>query len=130
MLNQEKIRYLLVGVCNSLAGYSIGVGLYEALSNSLSIVWIGIISNILSITLSFLSYKTLVFRTKGMWIREYIKSYIVYGGIAVIGIFFLWFFVDNMKISIWSAQALVMALTVSASYMGHARFTFRRRKIK
>ena len=113
-----------------MVGYSIGVGLYKALESNLSIVWIGVISNILSITASFLSYKTLVFKTKGMWLAEYMKSYIVYGGIAIIGIFFLWVFVDKMKMSIWLAQALVMGLTVVFSYLGHSRFTFRRQGIK
>jgi len=113
-----------------LVGYAIGVGLYKVLESNLSIIWIGIISNILSITVSFLSYKTLVFKTKGMWLTEYIKSYVVYGGIALIGIFFLWFFVDEMKMSIWLAQALVIGLTVIFSYLGHSRFTFRRQEIK
>ena len=127
VLSQEKIRYLLAGGFNTLVGYSIGVGLYKALESNLSIVWIGVISNILSITVSFLSYKILVFKTKGMWLREYMKSYIVYGGIAVIGIFCLWVFVEKMKISIWLAQALVIGMTVIISYLGHSRFTFRRR---
>jgi putative flippase GtrA len=130
VLSREKIRYLLAGGFNTLVGYAIGVGLYKALESNLSIIWIGIISNILSITVSFLSYKTLVFKTKGMWLTEYMKSYIVYGGIALIGIFFLWLFVDKMKISIWFAQALVIVLTVIFSYLGHSRLTFRRRGIK
>jgi len=130
VLSREKIRYLLTGGFNTLVGYSIGVGLYKALESYLSIIWIGIISNILSITVSFLSYKVLVFKTKGMWLAEYMKSSIVYGGIALIGIFFLWLFVDKMKISIWFAQALIIGLTVIFSYLGHSRFTFRRRGIK
>ena len=130
MLNQKKVRYLLVGGLNTLIGYTIGVGIYQAFDNNLGIVWIGLISNILSITVSFLSYKILVFRTKGMWLAEYMKSYIIYGGIALIGIFFLWLFVDKMKISIWLAQALVIGLTVIISYLGHSRFTFRRQGIK
>lgn len=127
MLSREKIRYLLAGGFNTLVGYSIGVGLYKALESNLSIIWIGIISNILSITVSFLIYKIFVFKTAGMWLTEYMKSYIVYGGIAVIGIFFLWVFMDKMKISIWLAQALVMGMTVIISYLGHSRFTFSRR---
>lgn len=130
MLNQKKVQYLLVGGLNTLIGYTIGVGIYKAFDNNLGIVWVGLISNILSITVSFLSYKILVFRTKGMWLAEYMKSYIVYGGIALIGIFFLWFFVDEMKMSIWLAQALVIGLTVIFSYLGHSRFTFRRQGIK
>lgn len=127
MLNRKKIRYLLAGGFNTLFGYLIGVILYKALKNNLSTVWIGVISNILSITVSFLSYKTLVFKTKGMWLKEYMKSYIVYGAIAIIGICFLWIFVDKMNISIWLAQGLVIGMTVTISYLGHSRFTFRRR---
>ena len=127
LLSRGKMRYLVAGGFNTLVGYSIGVGLYKALESNLNIVWIGVISNILSITVSFLSYKILVFKTKGMWLTEYMKSYIVYGGIAVIGIFCLWLFVDKMKISIWLAQALVIGMTVIISYVGHSRFTFRRR---
>ena len=41
MLNNEKIRYLLVGCFNTLAGYSIGVGIYAALKNNFDIVLIG-----------------------------------------------------------------------------------------
>jgi len=118
----------MVGSVNTLAGYLIGVGLYKAMDSNLDIIWIGVISNILSITVSFLTYKTLVFRTKGMWLLEYMKSYIVYGGIALIGIFFLWFFVEKMKISIWIAQGLVIGVTVIFSYIGHSQFTFHRRE--
>jgi putative flippase GtrA len=129
MISREKILYLIVGGCNTLVGYSIGVGLYEAFGGNVSIVWIGVTSNILSITFSFLSYKILVFRTKGKWLSEYIKAFLVYGGIALLGVSSLWFFVDKMKISIWYSQALVMGVTVIISYIGHSRFTFRRREI-
>jgi len=129
MLNQKRIRYLLVGGLNTLVGYSIGIAIYKAFSDSLGILWIGIISNALSITVSFLTYKTLVFRTKGMWLIEYAKAYLVYGGISIVGIFLLWFFVDEMKISIWLAQAMVIGVGIIFSYMGHSRFTFRRREI-
>jgi len=126
LLNREKIRYLLVGGFNTLVGYFIGIAIYKALGSNLGIIWVGIISNIFSITVSFLSYKTLVFKTKGMWLTEYMKSYMIYGGIAVISILFLWLFVEKMNISIWLSQALVIGVTVIISYLGHSRFTFRR----
>ena len=130
LLSREKIRYLLVGGFNTLVGYFIGIAIYKALGNDLGIIWVGILSNMITITVSFLSYKTLVFRTKGMWLIEYLKSYMIYGGIAVISIFFLWLFVEKMNISIWLSQALVMGVTVIISYLGHPRFTFRRRDIR
>jgi putative flippase GtrA len=126
--NQKKLRYLMVGIVNTVIGYFIGVGIYKALGENLGIFWIGIISNIFSITISFLSYKILVFRTKGMWLVEYMRAYAVYGGSALIGIIFLWLFVDKLKLSIWLAQALVITVTVIISYLGHSRFTFRHRE--
>lgn len=116
----------MVGGFNTLAGYFIGIGVYTALNEHLSIIWIGLISNILSITISFSSYKVFVFQTKGRWMTEYLKAYVIYGGTALVGIILLWFFIEKINISIWFAQALVIAVTVLISYVGHARFTFRR----
>lgn len=128
MLNQKKIRYFLVGGLNTVVGYCIGIVMYKALCSNLGIVWVGIFSNMLSITVSFLTYKMLVFRTKGMWVAEYLKSYLVYGVTALISIFCLWLFVDNLRLSIWLAQALVLVVTVVISFISHSRFTFNRKE--
>lgn len=129
MLNNKKIHYLLVGGFNTLAGYLIGIGIYKVLNSDFGIVWVGIIANIISITVSFLTYKLLVFKTKGKWISEYAKSYIVYGVVAIIGIFLLWFFMEKIIISIWLAQALIMVITIAISYIAHSKFTFQSRSI-
>jgi putative flippase GtrA len=125
MIDVQKFRYLAVGGVNTAVGYAIGVAIYQLLADSMHIVGIGIFANIVTITFSFLTYKTLVFRTQGQWLQEYLKAYVVYGGVAVFGIFLLWIFVNTMGISIWLAQGLVILLTVATSYIGHARFTFR-----
>jgi putative flippase GtrA len=67
----------------------------------------------------------LVFRTQGQWLQEYLRAYVIYGGVAIFGIFLLWLFVNTMGISIWLAQGMVIVLTVAASYIGHTHFTFR-----
>lgn len=125
VIDAQKLRYLAVGGINTVVGYCIGVAVYQLLAASLHIFIIGVVANIIAITLSFLTYKTLVFRTIGHWLEEYLKAYVVYGGVAVFGILLLWLFVDKMGLSIWLAQGLVTVLTVSVSYIGHARFTFR-----
>jgi putative flippase GtrA len=125
MIDSQKFRYLAVGGLNTVVGYAIGVAAYELLADSVHIIGIGIFANIVTISFSFLTYKILVFRTQGQWLQEYLKAYVVYGGVAIIGIFLLWLFVNLMGFSIWVAQGLVIVLTVAASYIGHARFTFR-----
>lgn len=122
----RELRYLLVGGFNTLVGYSLGVGLYLALSPILHILVIGVIGNILAITVSFTTYKCFVFRTSGHWLLEYLRSYVVYGGSAVIGIFLLWLLVDGLKLPIWYAQGITILLTIIFSYVGHAGYTFRR----
>ena len=122
----RELRYLVVGGLNTLVGYGLGVGLYLVLSPLLHILAIGVLGNLLAITFSFTTYKLLVFKTRGYWLTEYLKSYVVYGGSSVLGIMVLWLLVDGLALSIWLAQALAVLIVVMVSYLGHARFTFRR----
>ncbi len=87
---------------------------------------IGVISNILAISFSFVTYKLFVFQTQGRWLTEYLKSYIVYGSSALLGIGLLWLLVGQLMVSIWIAQGIIIIITIIVSYLGHSRFTFRR----
>lgn len=123
-MNSEKIRYLMVGGVNTLAGYLFGVGAYKLLLGYIGIWGVGLVANLLAITFSFVTYKLLVFKTSGKWLAEYLKCYVVYGAMALVGIFLLWLFVEKMQISIWLAQGLIIVCTVFLSYLGHKKFTF------
>lgn len=120
----EKIRYLIAGGVNTLAGYLIGVGAYKFLFDIIGIWGVGLVANLLAITFSFLTYKLLVFKTSGKWLVEYLKCYVVYGTMALVGMLLLWAFVEKMQVSIWLAQAMVMMCTFFLSYLGHKKFTF------
>jgi putative flippase GtrA len=123
---KQKLRFLIVGAWNTAFGYAVTVLLYQALATELHVALIGMLANILGITMSFLTYKTLVFRTKGHWFREYVKAYVVYGINAVMSILLLWGFVKGLGWSIYLAQLAVTILTVVIAYLGHSRWTFSR----
>lgn len=123
---RRELRYLVVGGINTLFGYGLGVGLYLALSPMLHILVIGVIGSVIAITFSFTTYKLFVFGTRGHWLKEYLRSYVVYGGTGVLGILLVWVLVDGLRMPIWIAQGIAILLTVLVSYLGHARFTFRR----
>lgn len=125
LLEKQSLRYLMAGGWNTVFGYSVGVGLYTALSHELHVAVIAAIANIFAITMSFLTYKLFVFKTTGNWLSEYGRSYLVYGSMALLSIALLWVLVDYLGIDIWYAQALVIILTVGVSYLGHKFFTFR-----
>ena len=128
MSKKRVARYLLVGGWNTLFGYGVTVLLYQELHLLLSTLVIATLSNGITITMSFLTYRYLVFKSKGHFLREYLKSFVVYGLSGVMSIASLWYLVDHVGLNIWSAQALAMILTVAASYFGHSRFTFRKKR--
>ena len=123
-IDSNKARYLLAAGWNTLFGYGLGVSLYKLLYPGLSIFWIAVLANLISISMSFLSYKLFVFRTKGNWIREYLRSYVAYGGTAILNIFLFWFFIDALNVNIWLTQLFSIAITAVSSYFFHKYFTF------
>lgn len=125
-LRTRKIRYLIAGGWNTLFGYVAGVVLYYLMRDRFHLVVIAALGNVIAITMAFATYKVFVFRTRGNWLSEYLRSHVVYGGTAVFGIALLWALVDGAGLHFWIAQAVVIAITVIASYIGHARFTFGR----
>ena len=106
------------------SGYCVGVGLYYLLSPAVHVLVIGAIANVIAISVSFATYKRFVFRTHDHWLQEYLRSYVVYGGMAVVSIVTLWILVDAVRLPIWLAQALSIVITVVISYLGHSRYTF------
>jgi putative flippase GtrA len=126
MIHSEQLRYLVVGGWNTIFGYLTGVGFFLLLDQHLHIVLIAIFSNIVAITMSFITYKLLVFKTCDKWLSEYLKCYLVYGVNTLVGIFLLWLFVEHFSVNIWLAQGAIIGLTVVFSYLLHKRFTFKR----
>ena len=125
-IDSRKLRYLLVGAWNTLFGYVAGPAIYYGLQGQMPVVLVGVIAYIMSITMAFITHKLFVFRTKGRWLSEYLRSYVVYGTTAAIGIAALWVLVDCMAVPFWIAQALIVSATVAISYFGHSKFTFNR----
>lgn len=121
----EKINYLVVGIFNTIAGYLIGVSVYFFLEEKESILLISIISNILAISISFFSYKIFVFKTRGNWLLEYFKCYLVYGVIALLNIATLLISIEKFGWNIWVSQGISMSIAVVGSYLFHKKFTFK-----
>jgi putative flippase GtrA len=101
--------------------------LYYLLKHWLHLVVIAALSNVINVSFSFLTYKLFVFRSAGIWWQELFRSFIVYGGSALIGIIGLWALVDGLGVPFWLAQGSLMVISVLFSYVGHNRFTFKQK---
>ena len=67
------IRYLLAGGWNTVFGVGLYTAVYELWGTSGNYLFWAVLVNILAITNAFLCYKFFVFRTKGNFLREYLK---------------------------------------------------------
>ena len=82
----QFVRYVCVGAFNTFFGY-INFAVILALLNTalpvrflyLTVVLASILSVPLNITVAYLGYKFLVFRTKGNYLGEWIKCFAIYG---------------------------------------------------
>lgn len=126
MIVNKRTRYLLAGGWNTVFGYCVGILAYYFLHSLLHTLAIVALASILSISMSFLTYKIFVFKTKGNWLSEYVRCYVVYGSIALIGMLLIWVMVDFFMVPFWIAQAQMLIVTVIFSYVAHAGFTFKK----
>jgi putative flippase GtrA len=124
-MSNSARRYLLVGIFNTVFGYALSLLVYHFLQNDLSIIVIGIIINVISITVAFLGYKLFVFESSGNWLYEYLRCYVTYGFSAVLGIALIWLFVEQWGWVFWFSQGLIILLSTVISYFMHRHFTFR-----
>ena len=125
-IDGKKKRYLIIGLINTIFGYFIGILNYILFYKLIGIFFLSLLNNIVSITFSFLTYKYFVFKTKNkFFLSEYLKSYIVYGILFIVGTIFLWLTLEVLKLNIFIAQFITITLTVIFSYIGNNYFTFK-----
>jgi len=135
--HEEKLRFLFVGGWNTL--FSMGVlwvmerlipygpgsalaaviGVIGAKEVVLAATWI------LCVTQNLFSFKLLVFRTKGHWLREYGRMCVTYAGLFVVESVMIQTISAVAGWSLfWSKVPTLVVVTV-LSYLGHKYFTFR-----
>ena len=120
------IKYLIAGLINTLFGYFIGLLNFFIFYEKVGIIFVSIFNNILAITFSFLNYKFFVFQTsKSLWLKEYLKIYVVYAIAFLISTFVLWLCIEILSLNIYYSQALSILITVLFSYFFNKSFTFK-----
>ena len=133
------MRYLLVGGFNTVFGY----GLFAFLNwwftglGSYGYLYASILASLISITVAFLGYKWFVFRTRGNYLIEWIRCVGVYGSSMLIGLAGLSVLVPILRKSLhrpelapYIAGAIMTAVTVIISFLGHKNISFRRKLVR
>jgi putative flippase GtrA len=127
------IRYLAVGVCNTMFGYGCFALLTMLLTPLLAYGYVAalLLANLLAITFSFFGYKWFVFRTHGNYLKEWVRCLGVYAGSVLLSAVSLPLVVALIRRQTGNAQrapyvagALVLVLSVVSSFLGHRHISF------
>lgn len=89
----QFLRYIGVGTFNTLFGYTLFAVFLTLLNRAvpprflyLTVILASVLSTPINITVAWLGYKFLVFRTHGNYLREWLKCFAVYGTSMVPGL--------------------------------------------
>ena len=127
MLNRrgKQIRFLAVGGWNTVFGYSCFAGLYFVTSRlGLHYLVAAVLSNFVAVANAYVCYKWFVFKTKGNYLREYLRFNLAYAGLFFFNLAALPLLVNAARLSPLIAQAIVMAVSAAISYVLHNYFSF------
>ena len=136
----EALRFLIAGGGNTLFG----------IADTFLLTWVCIhaqperaalmtsvaafVSTCVNITVSFLTYKWFVFRTKGNYWREYSRSFLVYVPSLLLSTFavgplaaVLQHWLPRPALAPYAAQACIIAVAIVPQFLGHKNITFRKK---
>ena len=146
----QFIRYLIAGAWNTLFGYGAYAIATYLLTGRVPYAYMvaSCISTVFAITNAYIGYKFFVFKTKGNYLKEYLRFYVVYGTAGLINlallpflvvavrrffgvrsIFLFWIGHHALSLTAASAPYLAGAVltfgTVIISFVGHRQFSFK-----
>jgi putative flippase GtrA len=126
-------RYLAVGACNTIFGYGCFALFTLLLTPVLSYGYVAasILANLFSITFAFLGYKWFVFKTKGNYLKEWIRCLGLYAGGMILSAAALPFVVGVIRrqpghdrSAPYIAGAIVLVFSIVFSFFGHRHISF------
>lgn len=123
--NSKPIRFVIVGGWNTVFGYVSFALLYYLFSHRIHYLFLMIFSSILSITNAYICHKFFVFKTKGNYVKEYLRYYIIYSVPMAIGFISFPFCIEILKMNFYVTQAILTLITVIISWFGHKHISFR-----
>lgn len=127
VLQNERVRFLLVGGWNTCFGTAMFATLYFLLSGPLHYLAILVLSHMLSTINNWIMYRRLVFASRSDRLAEFLRFNV--SSLIVLAFNFagLWLLVEIFAFHPIVSQIMLLVATVSLSYLIHAGYSFRHR---
>ena len=124
---EQGIRYLLVGIWNTVFGYGLFALLQLSVGHVISYMAVLIIAQVVSTLLAFVLYRYFVFKVHGHFWQDLARFSVVYAGAFAVNLVLLPVMVSGFGWNVLLSQALIVGGTIIASFFAHRNFSFRRR---
>jgi putative flippase GtrA len=133
LTHQTKLRFVLVGLWNTIFGYLVFVGfdyLFNLFFSPRYVAYMSaaVLANILAIMNAYVFHKFVTFRSplRGFAvIPEFVRFFSMYLFSFFLGLVLLPVSVELFHLDPKIAGALLIPITTIISYFGHSRFSFR-----
>ncbi len=123
---QQGLRYLLVGVWNTVFGYGLFALLLATVGDRVHYLALLVAATVAAIINAFGFYRVFVFRASGQITLDLARFSVVYLVALAVNLAVLPLLVEALRLPVLLAQAFVVAATVAASFFAHRSFSFRR----
>lgn len=124
--DSQPVRFVAVGLFNTLFGYVAFAALQATLSNVAHYLILLLIAHVISVLVAFLGYRVIVFRVRGQVLKDLLRFWSVYASALAVNIVALPFLVEVLDFPVLPAQGLFTVVTAALSFIAHRRFSFRR----
>jgi len=124
--HETKVRFLAAGVLNTGFGLAIfPILMWTIGRRGIHYLVVLVISQILSVTIAFITNKYLVFRTRGNHLAEYGRFSLFYASYFLVNLAVLPLLVEVVHVNPIIAQISFSLAVMVTSYFWHSRITFR-----
>ncbi len=135
--HRTKIKFLLVGVWNTVFGFAVFVGLYEIFKRVFNIDYFAyttaqVIGNILAIINAYICHKYITFRSAARgkkMVLEFLRFSATYVVVFFLGLILMPFLVEILKINAIVSSVILNVIIVLTSYIAHSRFSFHKKSV-
>ncbi len=125
LYKKKELRFILFGGLNSIFGYFSSLLIYYSLIDLFGFILCAVMINIVNITFSFITLKLYVFKSRGNWVQEYLRSFITYLNIFILGFVILYTFSELLNFPFYIASFLTILFCAIFSYFLNLKFTFK-----
>lgn len=121
----QVVRYLLVGVWNTIFGYLVFVVVWQLAGARIGYGGTLVVTIVVSVLQSYATQRWLVWRSQNAVRRELPRFLAVYAASYALNFVLLWLLVDHAGVPVLVAQAVATAAVVVTSFLLLRSFTFR-----